>query len=150
MDLPRFDEVSFEAAYPFGQVNLKTPQIPVSVKMKAFNPLIPGDVASSSIPVAVIDFELTNTSDREIAFTVCGSMQNFIGEDGTQGKAIDNKNRFISEKGINGILMESDGVEKNAEQWGNMALVYHLRREHYLSYGVVARALGLINTRFLG
>ena len=30
--LPRFNEVSFEAAYPFGQVNLKTPQIPVECK----------------------------------------------------------------------------------------------------------------------
>jgi non-lysosomal glucosylceramidase len=120
--LPRFDDVSFEAAYPFGQVNLKTPQIPVNVKMKAFNPLIPGDVGKSSIPVAVIDFELTNTSDREIALTICGSMQNFIGEDGSQGKAIKNKNRLIQEKGISGILMESDGVDKAAEQWGNMTL----------------------------
>jgi non-lysosomal glucosylceramidase len=120
--LPRFDEVSFEAAYPFGQVNLKTHQIPVTVKIKAFNPLIPGDVGSSSIPVAILDFELTNTSDREISFTICGSMQNFIGEDGSQGKAIKNKNRIISEKGINGILMESYGVDKNAEQWGDMTL----------------------------
>jgi uncharacterized protein (DUF608 family) len=121
--LPRFNEVSFEAAYPFGQVNLKTPQIPVSVKMKAFNPLIPGDVPNSSIPVAVLDFELTNSSDREISFTVCGSIQNFIGEDGSQGKAIDNINRMISEKGISGIFMESQGVDKNAEQWGDMSLV---------------------------
>ena len=30
--LPRFNEVSFEAAYPFGQVNLRTPQIPVDSK----------------------------------------------------------------------------------------------------------------------
>ena len=120
--LPRFNEVSFEAAYPFGQVNLKTPQIPVSVKMKAFNPLIPGDVTNSSIPVAVLDFELTNSSDREISFTVCGSMQNFIGEDGSQGKAVDNINRMISENGINGIFMESQGVDKNAEQWGDMSL----------------------------
>jgi non-lysosomal glucosylceramidase len=120
--LPRFNEVSFEAAYPFGEVNLKTAQIPVTVKIKAFNPLIPGDVSNSSIPVAVLDFELSNTSDREVTFTVCGSIQNFIGEDGSQGKAIDNKNRFKQEKGINGILMQSDGVDKNAEQWGNIAL----------------------------
>lgn len=120
--LPRFNEVSFEAAYPFGQVNLQTPQIPVTVKIKAFNPLIPGDVGSSSIPVAVLDFELTNTSEREISFTVCGSMQNFIGEDGSQGKAIKNRNIFSHEKGFSGILMESEGVDKNAEQWGNMTL----------------------------
>ena len=120
--LPRFKQVSFDAAYPFGQVNLKTPQIPVNVKIKAFNPLIPGDIASSSIPVAVIDFELTNTSDKEISFTVCGSMQNFIGEDGSQGKAINNKNLFRQEKDISAIFMESEGVDKNAEQWGDMTL----------------------------
>ncbi|MBK7711513.1 MAG: hypothetical protein IPJ37_11555 [Bacteroidales bacterium] len=120
--LPRFNEVTFGAAYPFGQVNLKTPQIPVSVKMKAFNPLIPGDVANSSIPAAILDFELTNSSDREISFTICGSMQNFIGEDGSQGKSIDNINRFIQEKGISGIFMESQGVDKNAEQWGDISL----------------------------
>ncbi len=120
--LPRFREVSFEAAYPFGQVNLKTPQIPVDVKIKAFNPLIPGDVGSSSIPVAVLDFELTNSSDREVSFTICGSMQNFIGEDGSQGKAIKNLNVFRQEKGISGILMQSDGVDKSAEQWGDMTL----------------------------
>jgi len=120
--LPRFNEVTFDAAYPFGQVNLKTPQIPVNVKMKAFNPLIPGDVSSSSIPVAVIDFELTNVSEREITFTVCGSMQNFIGEDGSQGKAAGNKNKFRQEQGMSGIYMYSEGVDSNAEQWGNIAL----------------------------
>jgi non-lysosomal glucosylceramidase len=120
--LPRFDEVSFEAAYPFGQVNLSTSRIPVTVKIKAFNPLIPGDVDKSSIPIAVIDFELTNTSGNDISFTVCGSMQNFIGEDGSQGKAKENKNTFRQVKGIAGIHMESDGVDKNAEQWGDITL----------------------------
>ncbi len=121
--LPGFDEVSFEAAYPFGQVLLNTPQIPVSVRMKAFNPLIPGDIDNSSIPVAVLDFELTNNSDLGIQFTVCGSMQNFIGEDGTQGKAKANRNTFRRDEGIRGIFMTSDGVDSTAEQWGNISLV---------------------------
>src|SRR5690606_19136419 len=89
--MPRFSENTFDAAYPFGQVNLKTPQIPVDVKIKAFNPLIPGNIDNSSIPMAAIDFELTNTSEKDISFSICGSMQNFIGEDGTEGKAIRNK-----------------------------------------------------------
>ena len=90
--LPRFENVSFDAAYPFGQVNLSTPQLPLEVKMKAFNPLIPGDVDNSSIPMAVLDFEITNTSDKEVIFSICGSMQNFIGEDGTSGRAENNEN----------------------------------------------------------
>ena len=121
--LPRFENVSFDAAYPFGQVNLSTPQLPLEVKMKAFNPLIPGDVDNSSIPMAVLDFEITNTSDQEVIYSVCGSMQNFIGEDGTAGKAEGNKNTYQKGQGFSGIFFHSDGVEKPSERWGEMALV---------------------------
>ena len=121
--LPRFKEVTFEAAYPFGQVNLKTPQVPVNIKIKAFNPLIPGEIDNSSIPMAILDFELISTSEKEIAFTICGSMQNFIGEDGSNGKAIGNKNTFFKEKESSGIFFTSEGVDKKSEQWGDMSLV---------------------------
>jgi non-lysosomal glucosylceramidase len=121
--LPRFKEVSFDAAYPYGQVNLSTPQVPVDVKIKAFNPLIPGDVDNSSIPMAVIDFELTNTTSKDISFSVCGTLQNFIGEDGTEGKALGNKNAFRSDPGIRGILLTSEKVDKKVDQWGEIAMV---------------------------
>jgi len=121
--LPRFENVSFDAAYPFGQVNLSTPQIPLKVKIKAFNPLIPGDVDNSSIPLAVIDFEVTNTSGEEIKFSVCGTMQNFIGEDGAEGKSKENLNTFKSNDGFSGIHFTSKGVDEKSDQWGEMALV---------------------------
>lgn len=121
--LPRFKEATFDAAYPFGQVNLKTPRNPVNVKIKAFNPLIPGDIENSSIPVAVLDFELTNTSKKRIPFTICGTMQNFIGEDGSQGKAVGNRNTFRDEKGISGINFISGSSEKNADQWGDISMI---------------------------
>ncbi|MBL7111756.1 MAG: hypothetical protein ISS19_07440 [Bacteroidales bacterium] len=121
--LPRFKNVSFDAAYPFGQVNLSTPQLPLEVKIKSFNPLIPGDVDNSSIPVAVIDFEITNTSDEEIVFSICGTMQNFIGEDGTEGKAQDNLNTYKKEQDFCGIFFSSDGVNKKADQYGEMTLI---------------------------
>ncbi len=121
--LPRFDENTFDAVYPFGQVNLKTAQIPVDVKIKAFNPLIPGDIDNSSIPVAILDFELTNTSGKEVSFTICGSMQNFIGEDGTGGTAKGNRNEFREGPGFKGIFFTTDGVDKKADQWGNMSLI---------------------------
>jgi non-lysosomal glucosylceramidase len=120
--LPRFKNVSFDAAYPFGQVNLSTPQIPLDVKIKAFNPLIPGDVDNSSIPIAILDFEITNTGQENVRFSVCGSIQNFIGEDASVKEAKNNVNQFLDEKGFRGILFSSEGVEKTSEQWGEMAL----------------------------
>jgi non-lysosomal glucosylceramidase len=120
--LPRFSEVSFETAYPFGQVNLKTKQVPVTVKIKSFNPFIPGDIDNSSIPMAVLDFELANTTGKVVSFSICGSMQNFIGDDGSQSKAVGNKNKFREENGIRGIYFSSEGVDKKTDQWGDISL----------------------------
>jgi non-lysosomal glucosylceramidase len=121
--LPRFENVSFDAAYPFGQVNLSTPQLPLEVKVKAFNPLIPGDVDNSSIPMAVLDFEITNKSDQDIIYSVCGSMQNFIGENGTTGRAEKNKNVYRYRQGFSGIFMNSETEKDSSDNWGEMALV---------------------------
>lgn len=121
--LPRFEGAIFEAAYPFGQVSLSSVHVPLEVKVKSFNPLIPGNIDDSSIPMAVIDVELTNTSEKDVRFSVCGNMQNFIGEDGSEGKASKNKNTYISKDGLNGILYTSDGVDRESEQWGEMSLV---------------------------
>src|SRR5665213_1614763 len=64
--MPRFSNVSFDAAYPFATVNLQDPEMPVSVKLKTFNPFVPGDVLASGIPIAVIRYEVTNTTDHTI------------------------------------------------------------------------------------
>ena len=50
--MPRFEETTFDAAYPFGQVNLFHPELPVKVRIKGFNPLVPADAQKSGIPIA--------------------------------------------------------------------------------------------------
>ncbi len=39
--LPCFRQCTFDASYPFGIVNLKDPDLPVTVTIQGFNPLIP-------------------------------------------------------------------------------------------------------------
>lgn len=121
--LPRFSNVSFATAYPFGEVSLTTPQLPLQVRIKAFNPLIPADPEKSGIPMAVMDFEVTSTGELPVRFSICATMQNFIGEDGTAGKAKDNRNIFREGSGFSGIFFTSDGVDNNADQYGDMSLV---------------------------
>src|SRR4030095_6220972 len=41
--LPRFASATFDAAYPFATVNLEDNAMPISAKLKVFNPYIPGD-----------------------------------------------------------------------------------------------------------
>jgi uncharacterized protein (DUF608 family) len=131
--LPRFRECMFAAAYPFGQVELSDADVPVYVCIEAFNPLIPGDAEASGIPVAVLRYVLTNKTDKPVAASVCGSVPNFIGMDGSASQsdwkgelfptgAVANRNVFRQGPNVRGIFMHSQGVDAKAEQWGTIAL----------------------------
>lgn len=131
--LPRFRECSFETAYPFGQVLLSDPDVPIDVRLKAFNPLIPTDPDASGIPVAILRYELHNRTDKVLTASICGTMPNFIGMDGSETEgdwrgepiyvgAKSNRNEYRTGKNVRGIFMTSDGVDKKKEQWGTIAL----------------------------
>lgn len=120
--LPRFQTCEFEAAYPFGQVVFSDPDVPIGVRLQAFNPLIPADSDRSGIPAAVLRYVLTNTSERPVDVSVCGSLENFIGSDGTVNVSKQNINLFRQRDGLAGVFLRSDGVLPTAEQWGTIAL----------------------------
>lgn len=130
---PRFAEASFDAAYPFGQVNLSDNSLPVRVRIKGFNPLIPGDADASGLPVAVLVYEVTNTTDTPLEVSVSGSMRNFIGKDGSKFHtdwkgdfipvgAKDNRNEYRESGDRKGLFLYSKGVDKQDPAWGTIAL----------------------------
>jgi len=131
--LPRFKECTFVAAYPFGQVMLSDPDFPVTARLEAFNPLVPGDTDISGIPVAILRYVITNASSNPVSVSVCGNLPNFIGQDGSKmqqtwtgdwmvagGK--DNRNQYRKTANIQGIMLSSQGIDPHAEQWGTIAL----------------------------
>lgn len=125
--LPRFRQAAFEGAYPFGQVVLSDPGVPVSVRLQAFNPLVPGDAERSGLPVAVLRWVLTNQTDAPVSASVCGSLENFVGADGTTtlpGRKNANEFRAMNNgKGeLAGVFLHSHGVDPQAETWGTLAL----------------------------
>ncbi len=130
---PRFESCSFQAAYPFGQVLLSDADVPLNVRIKAFNPMVPGDAEASGIPMAVLTYELTNPTDQEVIASVSGNLPNFIGMDGTKQKmhgrgfwvpigAEKNKNTFRNGQHVQGIFMTTGGVAETNTAWGTMAL----------------------------
>ena len=132
--MPRFGEASFDAAYPFGQVHLSGGGAPLEVTVRGFNPFVPCDADASSLPVAVLVYEVENTSGRDMDVAVCGCMRNFIGKDGSRfytdwkGDCIPtgaaaNRNEYRDNGMFRGIYMYSDGVDRNDPAWGTMALV---------------------------
>ena len=128
--IPRFKNASFDAAYPFGQARLDDPEMPVSVTVKGFNPFIPGDTDNSSLPIAVLSYEVKNLTDHPVEVAVCGSIRNFVGCDGNPPTldwrgpegASTNRNEYKVSDRLRGIYFYSDGVPKTDAAWGTMAL----------------------------
>ncbi len=132
--LPRFASSTFDAAYPFATVNLEDNDMPVSAKAKVFNPFIPGDADASGIPIAVIRYEIKNKTDKPLEVSVAGSLDNFIGMDGSVAEISgwnsviyplgtkNNRNSFKQTPMLAGIFMTSDSVDKNSRAWGTIAL----------------------------
>lgn len=131
--LPRFHKCTFMAAYPLGQVVLSDLDMPVDVMLQAFNPLVPGDAETSGIPVAVLRYVVRNKTNQPFEVSICGTIPNFIGNDGS-GQTKDykgdlfaaggkgNRNEFRQGKGISGIFLSSEGVAQRTPQWGTIAL----------------------------
>lgn len=127
--LPRFRHCSFHAAYPFGQVVLTDPDVPLDVRLEAFNPFIPANAERSGIPIAVLRFVLINKTAQPVTAAVCGNLENYIGRDGSSGAPSHNTNAFATETfgsgpahTLQGILLRSSGVDLCAEQFGTIAL----------------------------
>ncbi len=119
---PRFRNCSFHSAYPFGQVCLSDPACPVDVRIEAFNPLIPNDVDSSSMPVCVMRFVLTNKTSQRVKASLCGIMRNFVGTNYIEGRPDRNKNIFKKTDNLCGIFMYSEGVDRYSPFRGNMTI----------------------------
>lgn len=131
--VPRFEKATFDAAYPFGVVNLSDSNLPVDVKIKAFNPLIPGDANASGIPIAILRYEVSNKTNNPISVSVCGSIRNFIGKDGSKFHydwkgdkifegAVKNQNEFRNDASFQGIYFKPGEVSQTDPAWGTMAL----------------------------
>jgi uncharacterized protein (DUF608 family) len=132
--LPRFRSAAFATAYPFGRVVLEDPDLPVEAHLKAMNPLVPADTEASGLPVAVFRVELRNRTAGRVEASVCASLPNFVGMDGSKSKkdwkgdpqllgAASNRNAFRRGAAAQGLFLSSAGVDPGDPAWGSLALV---------------------------
>ncbi|MET1007096.1 MAG: GH116 family glycosyl-hydrolase [Propionibacteriaceae bacterium] len=120
--LPRFAHCTFDAAYPLGQVHLSDDDFPLTVDLQGFSPMVLTDVDLSSIPVAVLRYRLTNTSQLTTRATVAGALSNFVGANGTDDLTGGNTNTYRTADGVAGVTMTADRLEANAEAGGSVTL----------------------------
>jgi len=76
--LPRFDDASFLARFPFASIELRDKAIPLETAITAWSPFTPGDADSSSLPVAGIEYQFRNPTDKPIDAVFSFNTKNFM------------------------------------------------------------------------
>lgn len=111
--LPRFGEAVFEARFPFGNVSLSDPDIPMKVMLTGWNPFIPGDADNSSLPVGILEYTFENTSGKSLEAVFSYHSRNFMRKE--EGK---NSIRPLS----NGFILSQEGTPEKPYLQGDFAI----------------------------
>ncbi len=80
--LPRFRAAKFQARFPFGTVSLTDKDVPLQCVLTGWSPFEPGDADNASLPVAAIEYQFTNRTQRAIEAVFSWSAKNFMVVDG--------------------------------------------------------------------
>ena len=128
--LPRFRGAAFTGAYPFAGIEFQDDDLPVTVSLQAFNPMIPLAVEDSSLPVAVFRYTLVNRSTAPVEAALAFSILNPIGYDGHSpfdgnrfpGFGL-NVTRVRRDGAVAGLDLGSQKYEADDIRAGTMALV---------------------------
>ena len=112
--LPRFQESSFEARFPFGNVYLKDSDIPVDVTITAWNPFIPGDEDNSGLPVGIIEYTFENKSGKALETVFSFNSRNFMETNRSAGNHV----KPIS----NGFILSQNGTADAPYLQGDFAI----------------------------
>ena len=114
---PRFQKCVFQGEYPFGEVKISDPSVPLEISLKGWNPFIPLDDKDSGIPCAILEYTLHNGSAGTVEYEFSYHLSHLAPGCGQDQSA--SRNTVMAERGV--FL---HNVEKaNAEGYGSACLI---------------------------
>ncbi|MHC4477732.1 MAG: GH116 family glycosyl-hydrolase [Planctomycetota bacterium] len=102
--LPRMRKCRFEGRFPFAKVYLSDKTLPVDAVIEGWSPFIPGNSRESSLPVAILNVTLTNTTSKSVEVSLAANVQNRAGK----------HNEIIREPGFCALYMHDGKEDSNS------------------------------------
>ncbi len=75
--LPRFSKAVFQTRFPFATIRLTDQRLRLGVQVEGWSPFEPGDADGSSLPVAALEYQFTNTSRSSMELVFSFNAKNF-------------------------------------------------------------------------
>lgn len=111
--LPRYHSAEFSSHFPFAEVSLQDPEVPIAVTIKGWSPFIPGDEDHASLPVGGLEYQITNKGQQTEEYIFSYHARNFMRQADT-GQTI---------KPIrNGFILSQDAMPNAPEKTGQFAI----------------------------
>ncbi|HEY4301303.1 MAG TPA: GH116 family glycosyl hydrolase [Candidatus Didemnitutus sp.] len=85
LGLPRFQQAVFQARFPFAEVALHDPAMPLTVAVTGWSPFEPGDADHACLPVAGLEYRFTNPSSAPIEAVFSFHARHFLAQEKTPG-----------------------------------------------------------------
>jgi non-lysosomal glucosylceramidase len=127
--LPRLAEATFRGEYPFAWIDFADDALPVTLSLRAWNPMVPLDPDASGMPVACFDWTVHNPSDQVVDVTIAFSLLNAAGYDGQallstrrEGQFGQNRNEWVEDGALRGIRMSTGKHAPDDPRFGSLAL----------------------------
>ncbi len=116
---PHFENCIFEGRFPMAELTFTAGDFPGSVKLTAFNPLIPHNADDSSLPAGFFEVEFCNESEQTLDFSAVFSLRNLFSC---------SRNEDSSDAGIAGVTLYNHAVDTEDKEYGDMSLFCQAER----------------------
>jgi uncharacterized protein (DUF608 family) len=111
--MPHFASCRFEGRFPIARLEFADAHFPGGVALQAFNPFIPLNDRDSSMPVAMFEVTLSNTTDAPIDYSVIGVL----------GHGLERPTAVRKLAGpISGVAITTDGRDADAPDYAELVL----------------------------
>lgn len=112
--VPHFRHVDFYGRFPTADLVFSDERFPGAVRLTAFSPFIPHNDRDSSLPAALFEFEIINTSDAPLDYTLAGTLGNHGVNSGDH--------RFAQADGISTLFMTATDTDLPEARRGDITI----------------------------
>ncbi len=112
--LPRFDKASFLTRFPFANIALQDPEVPLEVTVTGWSPFIPNDADNSGLPAGGLEYTFSNRGKEKADCVFSFHAKNFMKQSGGGKNAV----RQIK----NGFILANDATEDKPFLEGSFAI----------------------------
>lgn len=113
--MPHFSKTQFRGNFPFAEIEFHDRHFPGDIKLVAWSPFIPNDEDNSSLPLACFEWEITNTSNDALDYTLSCSLQNMLSE-------ASSRNRYSRHDALHMMSLTQSQWESHDPRYGELAI----------------------------